>query len=160
MKENIIRLTHIDYFAAPPALVELSLSASLNWSKSAAFIHQMSAIVRSPDTPRHRESRPTTSLVANEILKQQLRALTGAERRFSRHRADHKHRARVGPRVTVAPRSLLHCFFATNTSDDGVSRRRKAFRCNGLRRSRVRARGKVAAALLPRNGAALASSIG
>jgi hypothetical protein len=30
MKENIIQLTHIDHFAAPPALVELSFSASLN----------------------------------------------------------------------------------------------------------------------------------
>jgi len=44
------------------------------------------------------ETRPTTSLVANEILRQQLRALTGAERRLVEAVLIHKHRARLSPR--------------------------------------------------------------
>ena len=44
------------------------------------------------------ETRPTTSFVANEILRQQLRALTGAERRLVEAVVIHKHRARLSPR--------------------------------------------------------------
>jgi hypothetical protein len=43
------------------------------------------------------ETRPTTSFVANEILRQQLRALTGAERRLVEAVLIHKHRARLVP---------------------------------------------------------------
>jgi hypothetical protein len=51
--------------------------------------------------------RPATSLVANEILKQQLRALTGAERRLVEAVLIHKHRARLSPRVIPGPSQFV-----------------------------------------------------
>ncbi len=48
-----------------------------------------------------------------KFLLQRLRALTGAERRLLERRADSCTPRQVkSPRI-LAPRSLLHCFFAT-----------------------------------------------
>ena len=56
------------------------------------------------------ETRPTTSFVANEILRQQLRALTGAERRLVEAVLIHKHRARSSPRVIPGPSQFVALF--------------------------------------------------
>jgi len=59
---------------------------------------------------RKAKFRETKWRIRGWNLWQQLRALTGAERRFLEAVLIHKHRARSSPRVTLAPRSLLYCF--------------------------------------------------
>jgi hypothetical protein len=49
----------------------------------------------------------------NQNFGSKLRALTGAERRLLDTVLIHVYRARVSPRVFLAPRSLLPCFFAS-----------------------------------------------
>jgi len=65
--------------------------------------------------------RPTISLVANEMLRQQLRALTGAERRLVEAVLIHKHRARSSPRVIPGPSQFVALFLREQTL--GILRR-------------------------------------
>ncbi len=52
------------------------------------------------------------------IFGSKLWALTGAERRLAGRRADSCNTAPgVGPRVVLAPRSLLHCFFGISAAE-------------------------------------------
>ena len=66
------------------------------------------------------ETRPTATFIANEVLRQQLRALPDAERRVLEAVLIHKHRARLSPRVIPAPRSSLHCFYVIKRHRDGT----------------------------------------